>query len=280
MPIVTRWRTPASLIGLCLLLSISGPAAADLILTSPPRETPATGQKIYGPIAAYLTKLWGTKVVYQHPSNWLDYQRDMRHDKYDIVFDGPHFAAWRMVHLGNRVAVRLPGFLQFVLFVHADDKHVDGPEQLIGKQICTLPPPNLAALSVIDQYPNPARQPVLRGIRGGPPNLLKQFKADKCTAAVLRTQYVNKKMTDKGRAALRIIFTSKKFPNQSLTVSKRISDAQMEKMIKGLTQDPAGIAATQRLVKRFGGKAKHFIPADPAEFTGINKLLEGVVFGW
>jgi len=281
MTIVTRRRMSAALIALCLLVSVSGPAAADLILTSPPRETPAAGQKFYGPIAAYLSKLWGTKVVYRHPANWLVYQRDMRDDKYDVVFDGPHFASWRMVHLGNRVAVRLPGELRFILFAHADDKGDNQLNDLIGKQICTLPPPNLLTMILISQYPNPARQPVIRGIRGGPPKVLQAFDhSGECVAGVLRTEFAHKKFGAKEKAATKVIFTSGDYPNQAITVSKRISDAQMQKMIKGLTQDPAGIAATRALVKRFGGKAKHFIPANPADFKGLNKLLEGVVFGW
>ena len=86
---------PSHLIKWCLsvglLLLFQSAIAKDLILTAPPREKPEAGQKLYGPIASYLTKLLGKKVVYKHPQNWLNYQHEMRHDKYDIVFDGPHF---------------------------------------------------------------------------------------------------------------------------------------------------------------------------------------------
>lgn len=272
--------TPLVLLCCLFLLFPTAPVSAALILSAPPRETPAVGQKDYRPIAAYLSKLWGTQVIYKHPPSWLDYQRDMRDDKYDVVFDGPHFADWRMVNLGNRVAVRLPGSLQFILFVHTSDKNINKPSDLIGKPICAMPPPNLTALVVINQFPNPARQPVLHGIRGGPKRVMEAFDENGCVAAVLGTIYAQKRFTAKERAATRVIFTSKRYPNQSITVSKRVSDSQLRAMIKGLTQTPTGIAATRPLIKRWGGKAKHFIPAGPAEFNGLNKLLEGVIFGW
>ncbi|MDH5777459.1 MAG: phosphate/phosphite/phosphonate ABC transporter substrate-binding protein, partial [Gammaproteobacteria bacterium] len=68
-------------------------------MTAPPRESKEAGNKLYTPLANHLSKLLNAKVVYQHPGNWLNYQRDMREDKYDIVFDGPHFISWRLEHL-------------------------------------------------------------------------------------------------------------------------------------------------------------------------------------
>jgi len=34
------------------------------------------------------------------------------------------------------------------------------------------------------------------------------------------------------------------------------------------------------ILKRFGGKAKSFIPTKAKEYDGYNMLLEGVIFGW
>jgi len=66
-------------------------AQAELVLSAPPRESFKAGNKLYGPLAEHLTKLLGQKVTYKHPENWLHYQRELRNDVYDIVFDGPHF---------------------------------------------------------------------------------------------------------------------------------------------------------------------------------------------
>ncbi|HKQ31288.1 MAG TPA: PhnD/SsuA/transferrin family substrate-binding protein, partial [Burkholderiales bacterium] len=60
-----------------------------LIFTSAPRETVADGTKIYGPVAEYLSKALGKKVVYRHPGTWGAYRSEMLRGDYDIIFDGP-----------------------------------------------------------------------------------------------------------------------------------------------------------------------------------------------
>ena len=67
-------------------------------MTSPPRESAARGEELYGPLAQLLTVQLGQSVVYERARDWIEYSTRMKQDKYDIVFDGPHFAAWRMKH--------------------------------------------------------------------------------------------------------------------------------------------------------------------------------------
>ena len=253
--------------------------AQDLILTAPPREKPADGQKQYGPLAAYLTKLFGQKVTYVFPGNWLKYQRDMREDKYDIIFDGPHFISWRNAHLDNQVVVRLPGTLAFYLLGKKDDQNIKSVNDLVAKEFCGVPPPNLASLSILAAFPNPVRQPVIKGIRGAGAAVFKAFMAGQCSAAVIRTAYYKKFLTDAQRAKVKIIYASKPYPNQGITVSKRVTPRERSLMVQALTNGD-GIKATQPILKRFGGKAKHFIPTKNEEYLGINSLLEGVIFGW
>lgn len=269
------------LLGLIAFLFTLSAQAEGLILTSPPRETAEAGQKEYGVIAAHLTKALGVKVTYEHPGNWLNYQREMRNDRYDIIFDGPHFIAWRIAHLGHEAIIRLPGQLQFILVNHKNNTEDDHPDKLIGKAICGISPPNLSTLSVLDYFRNPVRQPRIKGIKGGMPKVYKTFMDNKntCDAAILRTTFYQKKLTDEQRANLKTLFTSKLMPNQGVSVSKRVSPSLKDKIRNELTIG-AGVASTQGIIKRFAGKAKSFIPAESKEFEGYNMLLEGVIFGW
>lgn len=269
------------LLGLIACLSTISVQAEGLILTSAPRETAEAGQKMYGVIAEHLTKALGVKVTYEHPGNWLNYQREMRNDRYDIIFDGPHFIAWRIAHLGHEAIIRLPGKLQFLLVNSINNTEIDHPDKLIGKAICGISPPNLSTLSVLDYYRNPVRQPRIKGIKGGMPKVYKTFTENKgaCDAAVLRTVFYQKKLTDGQRANLKTLFTSKQMPNQGVSVSKRISQSLKDKIRNELTIG-SGVASTQGIIKRFAGKAKSFIPAQSIEFEGYNMLLEGVIFGW
>jgi len=264
---------------LSVVLFAQGVVAKDLIMTGPPREKPEAGKKLYGPVADHLSKLLGKKVVYEHPKNWLNYQRDMRNDKYDIVFDGPHFISWRMAHLGHEVIVKLPGTLVFYLATAKDDAEIKTTNDLVAKKICGISPPNLSTLSVIAAYPNPVRQPVIKGIKGGMGAVHKSYKAGKCRAAVFRRAFFKKKLPQPARDSYKILYTSKPVPNQAFSVSKRITARERSLIIQSFTLGD-GVKATSGILRRFGGKAKHLINANTEEFKGHNLLLEGVIFGW
>ncbi len=263
-----------------LLSSIAGQAVAKaLVLTAPPRESAEAGMKIYGPIANYLSKVLQTEVVYQHPGNWLSYQREMRNDAYDIVFDGPHFIAWREQHLGHEAVLKLPGKLQFMLVTDRRGQRYEHPDMLIGKRICGISPPNLSTLSVLDYFRNPVRQPMIKGIKGGMGKVYQALEKAKCEAAVLRTTFYEKKLKPPQREQLIPLYTSKPMPNQGITVSRRIS-AEMKQQLRQALLAEDGRRASAGLLNRFAGKNKQFVPVSEKEYAGYNHLLEGVIFGW
>ena len=255
--------------------------SSPLIFTAPPRETAEAGMKVYGPIAAYLTQLLGVRVEYRHPKNWFYYEREMRHDKYDIVLDGPHFVSWRIAHLGHEALVKLPGKLQFYLLTDKSNTAIDHADKLVGKKICGISPPHLSTLSILDYYQNPVRQPVIKGIKGGMGKVLKTYFSRKagCSALVLRNVFLKKKVKKEQRDTLKVLFTSKAMPNQAITVSKRVNQAAKDK-IKYELSAGKGVASTQGVIKRFAGKAKSFIPVKAHEYDDYNMLLEGVIWGW
>jgi len=273
-------RTLAVSVMAFLLLVVNVPVNADLIMTAPPREAPEKGKALYGPLATHLSSLLGEKVTYVHPNNWLEYQRDVRKDKYDIVFDGPHFISWRIEHLKNDVLLRLPGTLEFVIIVKSDDKAIRKTKNLIGKKVCGIPPPNLASLTAIDQFKNPVRQPIIWGVRGGNAQVFNAFMAGECRAAVLLSSFYQKKLTDEKRHNTHVLFRSKALPNQGITVSTRVSIQARNKMIRSLTRG-AGKQYAEPIATRFnGGRKTDFIAASKKDYMNHYNLLEGVVFGW
>lgn len=272
---------PISLFSFLFLLLLMPAAGAELVMTAPPRENPEAGAKIYAPLAEHLSTILGEKVVYKHPNNWLEYQRDLRHDAYDIVFDGPHFVSWRLAHLKHEVLVKLPGTLEFVIVVNKEDREIQEMKNLIGKKVCGIPPPNLATLTVIEQFQNPVRQPIIWGVQGGFPKVYETFRKGGCRAAVFRTTFFNKKLTEADRASMRVLYHSKALPNQAISVSPRIGAEYKNKIIRSLTLDETGKKAALGITKRFGGKkAPPFIAAKNKEYEDHALLLEGVVFGW
>ncbi len=261
-------------------LLISSQASAQLLLTAPPRENAKQGEALYGPLAAYLTNLLGEEVVYQHPRDWLRYQRDIRRDKFDIVFDGPHFASWRVLHLNHIPVAKLPGKLDFYFIAHKTDDHITEPKSLILKKVCAIPPPNLTSLVLLNVLNSPIREPLIKSVKGGMKAVFAQLKNRECVAAVVRQDYFNKRLSPDERALYKIIYTSPSMPNQVVTVSSRLKKTQVEKITNVLMR-PEAIDEVKPILKRFGGKkVKGFETAHKKDFIGQNELLEGVILGW
>jgi ABC-type phosphate/phosphonate transport system substrate-binding protein len=269
-------RRCCSVIWVWLLASI--PAHADLILSAPPRESAEDGAILYGPLADHLSRLLGEKVTYRHPNNWLEYQRDLRKGVYDIVFDGPHFVSWRIEHLHHDVLVKLPGTLEFVVVAFANDREIKSMRDLIGKKICGVPPPNLATLTVIDQFTNPVRQPIIWGVQGGNVEVYKSLKERECRAAVFRSEFYDKHLTRTIRSQMKELFRSKPLPNQAISAGPRLNGKEKAKIIRSLTLG-SGRNAVQLITNRFAGKHE-FVVAHKKEYLTHNLLLEGIVFGW
>src|SRR4030066_1602901 len=141
---------------LCLL-----PARADLIFTSAPRDAKEKEEMTYRPLTDFLTKVIGQKVTFRYGDNFLVYQSEMRKGTYDIIFDGPHFVGWRMDKLGHVPLVKFPGNLVFVLAVKKERAGINSLKDMAGRTAWAFPAPNLATLTVLDEFDNPARQPLI-----------------------------------------------------------------------------------------------------------------------
>jgi len=278
---IANFFKPSRMCLVFLLILPINAFSSPLIFTTPPRESVEAGTKLYTPIANYLSKLLGRTVTYVHPKNWFNYQREMRNDKYDLVLDGPHFASWRIAHLGHEALVKLPGKLRFLLLVDKNDPELDHADKLIAKNICAISPPHLSVLSILDNYRNPVRQPVIKGVKGGMGKVFKAYKnkKKKCHAMVLRDVFLKKKVKKSEQDKLKVLYSSITMPNQTITVSKRLSQEEKNKIKFELTVGK-GVASTQGIIKRFAGKAKSFIPVKAKEYDGYNMLLEGVIWGW
>ena len=254
-------------------------AMADLILSAPPRESAETGAEVYSPLAQVLSEITGETVVYKQPANWKDYEKKMKNDSYDFIFDGSHFAAWRIDSLRATPLLRLPGSLQFVLVVIRTARSIQQPKDLIGHKICTLPSPNLGALSVFSMFPNPARQPDYHIVEGGFQEIVHAMKSNKCDAAIFRANYYHKKTNPTFRSQTRVIHRSEDMINQGITASHRINPRLHNKIVKALSDGP-GKQATQAILDRFHKKDSEFIPASKRDYRNQNLLKDNVIYGW
>lgn len=266
-------------VGVLLVLLISSVQAvkADYFFAAPPREAEMTGITIYGPLVRKLTQVLGEKVIYEHPANWPDYSKKMREDQYDIVFDGPHFNAWRMKHLGHVLVASLPGHLQFHLITSKQYPVIKKSGDLVGREICAMPSPNLATDMILALFKNPSVQPQIYEVKGGFRAMYKSFKQGNCLATIMRVDMYDK-LAKKEKDALKIIATTEALPNQTFSVSKRLLN-KAGKLRDFLLSENGGLAG-QKILARYSKGSTRFQQADKAKFVGVEKFLEDVVFGW
>lgn len=268
-----------------LLLALLGVFSANaeerdpnlFILTAPPRESPERAREIYEPLARLLTQQLGIQVKYEQPFDWMDYSTRMRGDYYDIIFDGPHFAAWRMKHLQHAAVARLPGNLSFVIIGRDNDVRQARMRDILNGRLCGLASPNLGTLAVLSEFTNPIVQPDLYEV-DDISTVYQLFQSGACRSAVVQEKFY-RKLPDTERKNLRIIYTSDSFPEQTVTVSRRVTDRQRAVLAELLTR-PSGIEGTQELLRQFSKQAKSFVKARPTDYAGLEDLLEGVVWGW
>lgn len=279
---VTKLRQHLShwsrLLGCLICLCFTASAVhAELIFSAPPREDAATGKKIYGPLVNYLSFIIGEKVVYEHPHGWAEYANNMRDGHYDIVFDGPHFGAWRMKHISHSPVARLPGSLGFVVIARKDSHHIKKIRDLLSVKVCALISPNLGTVTFYNLLNNPVYHPRIYDVKGGFKGVYKAFKQGKCDAAVLRDSFYYK-LDPREKQKLTLVTASNPVPNQTITVSPRLSNKK--EMIARKLISVEGKKATANLLKRFSDHQDSLLITTRQEFEHLDDLLTGVVWGW
>ncbi len=256
-----------------LLFTAAGSASPppELTLSAPPRGKVEAESKIYQPLAEYLSKATGRKIVYRHIDNWLSYQSEMQKGKIDIVFDGPHFVSWRMAAIQHVPVAKLPGKLAFVAVVKADDKEINDVNDLAGHMICAFAPPNLATLTFLAEFENPARQPRIVNVESFG-QAYKMLLAGKCRGAVLR-DVVFKKLDGEVKKA-RIVFQSSGISNQALTAGPNLSADEKARIAQALIAPESRNAIKVFLDSE--NKGNPLLPATQDEYRPHARLLKDV----
>jgi ABC-type phosphate/phosphonate transport system substrate-binding protein len=239
------------------------------VFSAPPRESAQAAAEIYGPIAEYLSAVTGKKVVYRQPANWISYQTEMRKGDYDLVFDGPHFNAWRAANLQHNILVKAPGEHAFVVVVKKDNDKVRELKQLTGRGICGMSPPNLGTLTVLNEFDNPMRQPLIVSTESWN-TIYTGMQTGRCTAAILPARNLAK--FDPQGTATRVVFRAKAYPNQAFSAGPRIVPEDQVKIVRALSA-PNARTATANLREAYA-LSGDFQAASKDEYAGIASILK------
>jgi ABC-type phosphate/phosphonate transport system substrate-binding protein len=261
--------------GTLLAAATAARAGAELVLAAPPRDTGGAETDVYQPIADYLSAKLKKTVVYRHTNNWITYQNDMRAGKYDIVFDGPHFAAWRQVQLGHEPLVRLQGQLGFVVVVRHSEDRFTSVKQLAGRPVCGFAPPNFVTLQMYALFDNPLRQPLLVDVT----NFQDAYQGvlnGRCVGAAIRDSAYKKLEGEK--QATKVLAQGKVNVNQTFTAGPRLSAAERNLIAEALLS-PEARSRLNVFFERYS-KDKDLVRANPEDYGEQIALLLKDTYGF
>ncbi len=247
--------------------------AKDYIFSAPPRGAAEAEAKVYRPIAAYLSEMTGKRIVYKHPDNWLNYQAQLQKGRYDLIFDGPHFIGWRVAKMQHLPIAKLPGKLAFVVFVKKDNSRIKQLADMAGRTLCGLAPPNLATLTMYNQFQNPARQPLVVEVKSFKAGY-ERVKSGNCVAGVMRDKLFNK-LQKKHGAQARVIWRSKGTANQGFSAGPRFSSGDKLRLSRSLLSKKAA-PHLEIFFNRFSKKNKKLKRVTGSEYAGLGILLRDV----
>jgi hypothetical protein len=242
----------------------------ELVLSAAPREEIAEAESLFAPVAEYLSSVLGKKVVFKHGGNWGVYQGQMQKGAYDIVFDGAHFNSWRVERSQHNVLVKIPGEHVFVVLVKKDNDKIREIKQLAGRSICAHAPPNLGTLTTLNEFSNPARQPIIVNIDGWK-NIYQGMLDGKCVAATMPIKILEKFEQESGRQA-KIVFRGAVLPDSAFSAGPRLSMQDQEKLARALLS-PEGEKATVKLREKYAA-GKSFAAASNKDFAGLSSYLK------
>jgi len=238
-----------------------------LIFTAPPHETPEAGIEMYKPVAEYLSKAIGKKVVYKHPGTWGVYRTEMLKGSYDIVFDGPHFNSYRMENLSHNILVKIPERHEFTVIVRKD-QNITSLQQMAGRTFCAHPPPSLGTLVLLSQFDNPSRQPAIINTKGWD-NIYEGVVSGKCAGGVLPALDL-KKLDYAGLT--KVVFKTAAMPNQAFSAGPRVSTEDQARIAQALVS-PAAATATAKLRDAYK-VGDGFALANNQEYKGLASYLK------
>ncbi len=242
----------------------------ELVLSAAPREEGAEADAIFVPVAEYLSTILGKKVVFRHAGNWGVYQGLMQKGAYDIVFDGPHFNSWRVDRAQHNVLVKVPGDHVFVVLVKKDNDKIRELKQLAGRTLCAHAPPNLGTLTALNEFDNPARQPIIVNIDGWK-NIYAGIMDGKCVAGVIPLKKLEQFEKDSS-GKTKIVFRGATLPDNAISAGPRLNTQDQEKIARALLS-PEGEKASTRLREKYAS-GKSFSAASNKEFAGLSTYLK------
>jgi len=269
-------RLYARFFAVVLLLTSTALSAVDegtVVFSTSPIYSRVETVKLFTPLMNYLSEMTGKKFEIDTAANFIEYSVRMRLNKYDMLFDEPHFVGWRLASQEHAPIARLPGEFKIVVIAKGDSD-LGSMAELEGgfARVCAAPAPDMVTMAFLSYYPNPVRQPNLVRTQG-----LQELKEcldrGRGEAAVLSASDWEG-ISENEKTSLKVVAVPPHaYPERTFTVGPRIDDALREQIAQALLSEE-GQKASQGIFERFN--KKNLIAAKPDEYQGLEQLLSSM----
>jgi len=236
-----------------------------LLLQPLPREEMSADS--FQPLADYLAKQTDRSFEIHTPPNFPAYWEAVRRYQYDLAFDAPPFADYRIHKLGFTVLVKTPDTASYSL-VMRDGARSRDPTSLVGKRVATLGLTSIGTLRLNALFPNPYRQPMIVEVSDSQEGW-RQLLGGDVDAAFLPTTGLSARVKSGGAI---IVLTTEPIPRLVFSSSPRLPRELTEK-IRAALLDANRTESGRAMLRAIG--IDFFDPATNEEIANQSYVLRG-----
>lgn len=220
----------------------------------------------YQPLADYLTDQTGHQITIKAYRNFLTYWQMMkRADSFDLVLDAAHFTDYRIQNYDYTILAKIPGTVSYSLVTRVDDL-VSEPEELILKNVATMPSPGLGGLRLYEIYDDPSRLPREVAVNSSQ-EAVDALANGIVDAAIIPSSLVN------NYEFLNTVLTTEPVPHMAMSSSPTVPMEVMQSIQKALTDANKTVEGRLMLEKI---ALPEFVSTNSNEYIGYSKLLQDV----
>lgn len=216
-------------------------------------------------LAAYLREATGIEVRAVHAASALEHWQATRlAPRYDVALDGAQFSDYRVRRFGYRVVAKLAGQVGYTV-VTAPGMLITDAEELAGRAIAAPPAPALAALSLLNLYPDSVRAPRLVAVRDFAHGVARLLTG-RVVAAVVPSSFLV------AGSQLNPVLETEKMPAAAFSIAARVDRRRGAALSDALLSARATPAGRKMLA---GAGLRGFVPASATLYSGYARLLAG-----
>ena len=223
----------------------------------------------YQPLADYLSQKTGHTITIKTYRSFFTYWQKIRKAQdVDLVLDAAHFTGYRLLSHDYTVLAKIPGMVSYSLVIRKDSP-VTRPEDLVLKNIATMPSPSLGGIRLYEIFDDPSRLPreVTVNSHDDAIMALTDGRAD---AAIIPTPLVGH------YDFLEVIQETQAAPHMALSASPKVPQDVRQNITRALTD--AHNTDDGRLMLSQAG-ISNFVGTTAEEYTAYSELLKDA-FGY